>query len=457
MRRESAADSGGVGDLLRQRADVDGRVGWFRPGIGFWREDRENVSGGELDSGKDQVEVSGKVAFETGSALSGHVRVARRTTDVVGGQSWVRDSVGRTIEARADLTRSRSLRARVSWVRRELEFAAGRDGVDRTTHLTRSDLSHESLGGRLRGEWAYETTSRFFGDRLALPGQEDDPTLAVKASTRLRFGASRRGRRPEGVAVPMLDRILDRVRAETVVRIEEETTDPDRGGIYLLDLSRFQDDRYTVFGRILLREEITLFPGGGPFTMTARWERIDTEDNRADPNRTEIVVGRTVIRATNRLASRWTLETQGSRENDTRSDSGTGVVEYDVRRFEIREELAWQPRPTHRVAGRVVFVDEADDVGDASIQGLGLGLATSAALFRKGRWTGDVSWTRPVSLDGESRTDRFRTKEETQFDWRTSLDLRLSDSINASITYSGRAFEGRRTNHLARAEARALF
>ena len=105
VRRESAADSGGVGDLLRQRADVDGRVGWFRPGIGFWREDRENVSGGELDSGKDQVEVSGKVAFETGSALSGDIRVARRTTDVVDGQSWVRDSVGRTIVVTASRSR----------------------------------------------------------------------------------------------------------------------------------------------------------------------------------------------------------------------------------------------------------------------------------------------------------------------------------------------------------------
>jgi len=252
-------------------------------------------------------------------------------------------------------------------------------------------------------------------------------------------------------------RRLSLFRSETFARVEEETTRENRLPIYLLDLSQFQNDEDTIYGKILLRQEITLFPAGGPLSLTARWERIDTKDNRAEPRKLDLLTERTVLRARNRLGPRWTLESQGTLQDDSRSDSAFGQADFDVRLFEIREEVVWQPVPVRRLSARGGWVRERDRANDASIEGLSLGLSASSTVLRRGRLRGEVDWVRPLAVNGTDAANRFRTREVDQFEWRGGLDLTLSDHINASISYSGRVLSGFPTTHLARAEARALF
>jgi hypothetical protein len=354
-----------------------------------------------------------------------------------------------------DATPSRALRARLSWIRRELDFEEGR-GTDGNSQLTRGDVVHENLGGLLTGEYVYQTTSRSFVDILASPGAEERPTLAVDASARIVLGGRRRSP-AEGTAESQWRSALALFRSETFVRVEEETTREDRTPIYLLDLSLFQSNEDTIFGKILLREEITLFPSGGPFSLTARWERIDTEDNRAEPRTLDLLSERTVLRARNALGPRWTLESQGTVQEDSRADATLATTEFDIRLVEIREELVWQPVPTHRLSVLGGWVRERDRARDASIEGLSAGLSGSSTVFRRGRLRGDVQWVRPLSVEGTDAANRFRTREVDQIEWRTGLDISLSEHINTAISYSGRALEGLPTTHLARAEARALF
>ena len=100
---------------------------------------------------------------------------------------------------------------------------------------------------------------------------------------------------------------------------------------------------------------------------------------------------------------------------------------------------------------------ERDDANEASIEGLALGLTGSTTVLRQGRLRGEIGWTHPLAVEGFDVANRFRTRSVDQLEWRSSLDLKLSDSINASVSYSGRTLEGVPTTHLARAEARALF
>jgi hypothetical protein len=455
VRREDAADSLGlvVGDLLRQRAAVTGRVGWIRPALSVWKEDRDESRADSTLAGQNQLETTARLGLEPWSSWRTSLRAALMTTDDVEDGRWMRRSVGRTYEVVTEATPSRAVRARFSWIRRELDFEEDR-GTDRDTQLTRGDLVHENLGGLLSGEYVYQTTSRFFSDILASPGAEEQPTLAINASARLRLGGRRSRAKDEETT---WRRRLSLFRSETFVRVEEETTRPDRLPIYLLDLRRFQSDDDTIFGKILLRQEVTLFPSGGPFSLTGRWERIDTEDNRADPQRIEILSERTVLRARNRLGPRWTLESQGTLQDDSRSDSALNRSEFDVRLVEIREELVWQPVPTRRLSGRGGWVRERDRENDASIDGLSLGASASGTVFRRGRVRAELTWVHPLSIQGIDVANRFRTREVNQLDWRSGLDLSLSDHINAAISYSGRTLEGLPTTHLARAEVRALF
>jgi hypothetical protein len=457
--REDEADSAGsvTGDLLRERAEVQTRWGALRPGVSFWKEDREDVRGDTRLSGRDEVEVGGNLGVKPGPGVDAELRWARRTTDVVAQGDWVRDSVGRTYEAKAELSPGQSLRARLSWIRRELDYEEGRPGEDRTTTLTRSDLSHESLGGLLRGEYTYETTSRAFTDRLAGETGTGEPTLALNVSARLRLGGRLRSRGGESQERSSLERILTLVTSETLARVEEETTASDRRRIYLLDFSRFQDDSTTVFGTILLREEITLFPSRGPFSLTARWERIDTKDNRTELDRLDLRTERRVLRARNALGPSWTLESQGTWERESRSSSALRTEDYDLRLLELREELVWQPRPASRVSGSGAFASERNEAGDSAIRGLELGLGLSQSLRRQGRLQAEVQWTHPTSIEGEDPTSRFRTRNTDELEWRGSCELKLSETVTASVTYSGRRLAGVPTSHLLRAQARALF
>ena len=455
VRREDGAGPDPlVGDLRRTQGELTTRWGVWSPGVTYWREERDEERDGVLAGGADDVEGGAKLAFEPSNAFRASARFARRTTDVVEAGNWTRQSVGRTYELQSQSAPSRTMRARFSWIHRELDFVEGRPETDRTTNLTRTDFVHEHAAGLFQGEYVYETTSRFVRDLLATSGPEE-PSLALAASARVRL-AGLRGRRggdmPEGWR-----RYLALFESETVARVEEETTAADRGKVYRLDFSRFQNDATTVFGKILLREEITLFPDASAFSLTARWERIDTEDNRADPARVELLTERRVLRARNRLAAQWTLESQGSWLTDRRLDSGTSVTDFDVRSVELREDVVWQPGANTRLSGRTAIVTERNDTADTRVRAVSLGFAGNGSPFRSGRVRGDLSWTHPISSTGSDFDNRLQTQDRDEIEWRTSIDVRLSETINASISYSGRALDGSSTRHIARAEVRALF
>jgi hypothetical protein len=457
--REDEADTAGsvTGELLRERAELQTRVGVLRPGVTFWKEDREDRRGEARLSGRDEVEIGGNLGVQPGPGLEAQLRWARRTTDVVAAGDWVRDSVGRTWEVKAEASPAQNLRARLSWIRRELDYEEGRPGEDRTTTLTRSDLSHENFAGLLRGEYSYESTSRVFTDRFAGETGAGEPTLALNVSARLRLGGRPRGRGSEEQERSSFERLLTLVTLETLARVEEETTTEDRLRIYLLDFSRFQDDSTTVFGRILLRQEITFFPSRGPFSLTARWERIDTEDNRTELDRLDLRTERRVLRARNALGPSWTLESQGTWERESRSSSRLRTEDYDLRLFEVREELVWQPRPASRLSARGAFAAERNEAEGSSIRGLGLGMAMSQSLRRQGRVQTEITWTHPTGIEGRDPTSRFRTRDTDELEWRGSLELKLSETVTASVTYSGRRLVGVPTTHFVRAQARALF
>lgn len=457
VQRTDKGDSAGVvhGDLLRVRSDVETRFGRFRPGASYWKEDRTDERDAIRISGQDEEEFGASLGFES-SAASARVRASQRTTDVIEAASWARQSVGRTLETEAEARPRQSVRLRASWIRRDLDFNGPR-GEDRVTTLTRSDLAHEGIGGLLRGEYVYETTSRTFVDRAASGGGAEEPALAVAASARLRLGGRSSRASGEDAAPAGWRRLLALFESETFARVDEETTDGDRGAIYRLDFSKYQDDSTTVFGKFLLREEVTIFPGETAFSATARWERIDTEDNRLDPERLEIVTERRVLRARNALSQVLTLESQGSIEDESRADSRSGVQDFDLRRSELREELVYQPKPARRFFARGGILSEKNRSVDASIRGISLGGGVSSAIRTTGRIQTEATWTHPTDVRGVDTSSRFRTKDGDQLEWRGLFEIRLSDSISGSFTVTGRALEGAPATHLVRAEARALF
>lgn len=455
--REEDGAAGAIrGDLRRQEAELGGAWWVFRPGVSLWKEDREDVRDGVRIRGRNEEEVAGSLALASLRAVNARVHVARRTADVVESGEWVRESVSRTVQVTSEANPARSLRARLAWSRRTLDFEPDRGQADRSTNLTRADLLHEAWDGLLREEYVYETTARAFSDFAAGPGGNEEPSLALEASARIRLGG-RSARRRDDTPVSAWRVWLGRLQSETLLRVEEETTASDRGPIYHLDFSRFQNTEDTVFGRILTRQEVTLFPGARQFSLTGRWERTDTKDNRILAKSTDTLTERRVLRARNQLAPRWTVETQGTWQEEFRGDAASGVDEFEVRLLELQEEVSWQPTPATRLSGRGAWITERNTVNDSSIRGVEVALSGNTSVFGEGRFRGEITYTHPTSMEGVDTSNQFRTRDRDKLEWRGTLDVRMSDSINASVSYSGRRNEGLSTIHLARAEVRALF
>ncbi|MCA9752536.1 MAG: hypothetical protein KC591_10120, partial [Gemmatimonadetes bacterium] len=453
--RDDRADSSGTteGDLVRRHGELAGRLGFLRPGATYYRDRREDTNAGLAAAGRDEEEWGGTLALAPAPSLQTDLRWARRTTDVVDAGTWVRDRVARTLEARTEWTPRRSVRARISWIHRAVDIEAGRPGVDTRSDLTRSDLSHEHFGGLFRGEYVYETTTRTFRNLVADPDAESVPTLALDASARLRIGGRSRARAGGGNE-SRAARWLSVVQFETLAQVSEETTRSDRGPIYRLDLSAFQSDDDTVFGRILTRQEVTLFPGAIR-EVSARWERIDTEDNRALPQRLDILTERTVLRVRNRLTPRWSVEAEGTLQDESRSNQS--VPDFDVRLREIRGDLVHQPRPATRIVGGLGLVDERNDVNGARARSVEVRGELSTSVSTNGRARSEVTWSHPTLFEGIDAGNRFRTREDDRFEWRGTFELKVNEWVNTSVAYSGRAVVGVPTIHLLRAEVRALF
>jgi hypothetical protein len=281
------------------------------------------------------------------------------------------------------------------------------------------------------------------------------PSLALEASARVVVSGA--GARPSASAGKPAPSALRWIRAETFARVEEQTTTPDRGPIYRLDFSRFQDDVHTIFGEQLVREEITLLPNAGAFSATGRWERTRTRDARASATPLDLDSERRVIRLRNRLSARFTLESQGTVQEDSRGDPRLGSTDFDIRLLELREEVSWQPRPATRLGWNASAVSEHDDARVAAIRGILAGMEAQTNVRGAGHLQSDVTWTHPFDIVGIDVGQRFRTRPANEFEWHETFEIKASDSIHLSLAYSGRSVEGTRTLHSARAEARALF
>jgi hypothetical protein len=301
--------------------------------------------------------------------------------------------------------------------------------------------------------------TRFDGDYVALsiPTDQLYPIIDLQSSLRVRLTPARVLTNPrEG-----WEKVLSALSTETYVRIGEKSTERDLKQIYLLHLSRFQQDPTTLVGSTLFTQDISLLEGKPDFSARARYSERRGLNNFAGG------VERSYGRERS-LRLRWQLVPEFANQLDyankiDRLDGQQSSTRFrDVRSNDVTFDMSYRPEQNFEL-GLKLEVSKSTDHHPSlpldawlnaqnvrlvyAFQGAGQ-LRVEAA--REEIALGRSSDTYPYELTGG------RVPGKTWL-WRASLEYRLTNFVQASLNYDGRSEGGRSPVHTGRAEVRAFF
>jgi hypothetical protein len=295
------------------------------------------------------------------------------------------------------------------------------------------------------------------------------PIVDLKTSWRLRF-------RPNRI---ITDRntpakaLLTTLSSETLVRVEERSTEPDIKQIYLLNASKFLNDSTTLAGNFTVQQDVFL------------WENELTNlrfrfQQRVSQNQFSLgIEKRLYAERSLRLVTRFGYEL-GFELNLISSYNRAftaGLADVNViatgRQFQIgatsiTPDISYRPIQDLEFGLRGSLEERSDEfpvqafgrlVAQAQINSAQL---RSIYSFRgKGRVSAQFERLQTVVRDAALQDIQFELTNGnaigTTWIWRLDFDYRLSNYITASGGYDGRTLPIGRTIHTGRAEVRAVF
>jgi hypothetical protein len=300
--------------------------------------------------------------------------------------------------------------------------------------------------------------ARFDGDYVAttLPTDQMVPVIDLKTSARLRVTPSRFV--DGGTTV---GKILTPLSSETYIRVEEKSTERELSSIYLLHLAKFRQDATTLAGSTLFTQDLLLYDGNPLFSARFRYSQRRGLTNLSGGIEHAYVRERSV-----RL--RWQLVPEIANQLDfvSRNDRTTSQVATsrtrDILSNSVTIDLSYRPQQNaelgfkfdvSRATDRYLTPELDADLNAQSVRVVyafqGAGQARGE-LSREEIHLGRAVESYPYELTGG------RVPGKTWI-WRTTLDYRMTQFLQATMSYEGRAEGGGSPVHTARAEVRAFF
>jgi hypothetical protein len=255
--------------------------------------------------------------------------------------------------------------------------------------------------------------------------------------------------------------ILAPLTSETYVRVEEKSTESDLAGIYLLHFSKFRQDATTIAGSTLFTQDLLVFEGNPLFSARLRFSQRQGVTNLSGGIEHTYVRERSVrlrwqlvpeianqVDIVNR-ADRTSSRTATSRSRDIVSNGVTFDLSY---RPQQNAELGFKLDVSRATDSHLTPELEANlNAQSARIvyafQGAG---QARGELIREEVQLARATESYPYELTGG------RVPGKTWI-WRAALDYRMTQFLQATMSYEGRTEGGGTPVHTARAEVRAFF
>lgn len=476
---------------LRQRGHAHFTYKLFKPIFDFEAETRTDDRSQAPESGFRFDSYTGGLEITPSRRLSGTVKYNVRDDDRRAEGAFLPHSLSKTQTYTLTLNDLGGLSAAASYIHRNRDFAA--DSLqDSRTDLAELRLHYAPGPGGVRGNLNYQISNtrvarqeeifirveegrgdfRFdedfneyvpdpFGDFVRRLVNTNDfvPVIELRFRSALRLEP---GRFLEDER-DWYARLLRPLSTETFVRIDEKTREQDVARIYLLDLSYFQNDTTTIFGSIDVRQDVHLWENSRAFSLRYRFRRRMETNNQFVDGGQERNVHEHGLRAIAELSQRVSSQIEFTYGEEDRLFDTPLRTDRKIRGYNASLDLVYRPRRQFDIGLKTELSLNRDVAPDPDTRANRISLIPRAnyAISRRGRFRGEITWTR-VLVSPADRLIPFELAEGfragTSFRWNFGFDYRISQNVQASLSYFGRSEPDRpTTQHIAKVEMRAFF
>lgn len=256
--------------------------------------------------------------------------------------------------------------------------------------------------------------------------------------------------------------LLRNVTAETYLRVEENSKDPDTKNVYMLDFATFQNDSNTLFGTQLFQQDINFFEFNPQYSLKLRFLQQESFNQFVSGNERLFTLQR-LARLKLGLTKDLTLNFEYSNRVDRNEAPVASVRNRNIYSDGLLGDFSY--RPVQEIeSGFTIGISKATDVYPekpviADINQQTLRFIYSFAMLGRLRVEferGEVNLNQSnIIYPFELTTGR---QEGRTFIWRGIFDYSISKNLQATINYDGRV-EGSNTKviHTGRAEIKAFF
>jgi hypothetical protein len=294
--------------------------------------------------------------------------------------------------------------------------------------------------------------------KLIVPTDQLYPTTDLQSSAGINIDPSRIVKAGAGT---VLNEIMKDVTFDTYLAVAEKSKDPVQSNVYLMKFSTFQNENNTIAGTNTVQQDVNLFQSNQYFGMRLRFIQKKNFNQYYSGNERALVIERS-----GRLRLSFTpdliLQTDYVTETNNNLAPDLSFRNWNLFNRSVVSELTYLPIKSIE-AGFKIEVKSAQDgfppiPTKASINDQTLKFTYS--LESKGKLHIEIT-RNSVNLNPEPLFVPYDlTKGITtglSYVWSVGFDYRVTNFIQATINYLGRAEGNSQVIHTGTAELRAYF
>jgi len=294
--------------------------------------------------------------------------------------------------------------------------------------------------------------------KLNVPTDQFFPTVDLKTSLRFNLKPSKYF---YSGSKSFLSEVYNNFSAETYIRVDERSKDPNTDNIYFMRLGTFQNDSNTLAGAQLFQQDVYLFENNPSYSFRFRFQQMTSMNQYSSGNERSLNIQRSV-RGRLGLTKDITTQIEYVIKTDRNLAPVNSIRNRNISGNSINTDLAY--RPIQSIESGFQFnYSKADDFYPVKTTNVSINqeiLRFVYSFASKGRLRLEIERDEVLinlpdaNFPYELTSGRPAGKS---YYWRGIFDYSISKNLQASVNYDGRVEGSKQVIHTGRAQVTAFF
>lgn len=255
--------------------------------------------------------------------------------------------------------------------------------------------------------------------------------------------------------------LLRNTTAETYLRAEETSKDPNTNNIYYLNFGSFQNDSNTLFGSQLFQQDINFFEFNPSYSLKLRYIEQNIFNQFVSGNERFYSIQKNIklkLGLTKDLTTFFEYQNRTDRNSAPDNTARNRNIVFDG----FTTDFSYRPIQEIESGFQLIFSNATDNYSfvpsSADVNSQILRFVYSFTQAGRIRFELQRDEVRISSLNNSYPYELTNGKVNGKsFIWRGFLDYSISNNIQATLNYDGRVEQNRKVINTGRAEIKAFF